>query len=368
MKRQLSLGLAVVLLLVALPVSASGGSSITKDYGSVTLYNWGKGNFTDLWDLTQCDLTLTYTINMSGIANPGWSLTEVGLHEVGAPNMDPNYQGGWMLSRYAYNLNDENKRDNDDYHVLMKHGWLEEYYDVVPPQTFIDPMTVWQYINHGFWFDRDGVDPWQQTYWGYIYGVTYSTGGVYDIVIAYHAIDEATGTMFATVNGEQQGFYLNGWKNAPPEKIPVGRSFVGDLAQMQVFYGRGAGGGTVTLSSITVTGCPYTIDVAIDVKPGSDPNSINLKSKGVVPVAVLTTEGFDARSVDPTSVLFADADPVRWALEDVDGDGDMDLVLHFKTQELELGVASIEATLTGSTYAGQDIQGMDSVRIVPGSK
>jgi len=113
---------------------------------------------------------------------------------------------------------------------------------------------------------------------------------------------------------------------------------------------------------------PPVVEVEIDVKPGSDPNSINLKSKGVVPVAVLTTEEFDARSVDPVNVVFAGASPVHWALEDVDGDGDVDLVLHFKTQNLGLDADSTEATLTGSTGDGQDIQGTDGVRIVPRSK
>lgn len=36
------------------------------------------------------------------------------------------------------------------------------------------------------------------------------------------------------------------------------------------------------------------ISVTVDIKPGSTPNSINLKSRGVVPVAVLTTGDFDA--------------------------------------------------------------------------
>jgi hypothetical protein len=105
--------------------------------------------------------------------------------------------------------------------------------------------------------------------------------------------------------------------------------------------------------------------VAIDIKPGSDPNSINLGSKGVVPVAVLTTTEFDASNVDPATVRFADAEPVHWAMEDVDGDGDMDLLFHFKTQELNLTEASTEAALTCTTEDGIDIQGTDTVKIVP---
>jgi hypothetical protein len=35
------------------------------------------------------------------------------------------------------------------------------------------------------------------------------------------------------------------------------------------------------------------IVVAIDIKPGSWPNSINLRSRGVIPVAILTTDSFE---------------------------------------------------------------------------
>jgi hypothetical protein len=43
---------------------------------------------------------------------------------------------------------------------------------------------------------------------------------------------------------------------------------------------------------ITVTEPPPEVD--IDIKPGSDPNSINLCSHGVVPIAILSGDGFDA--------------------------------------------------------------------------
>ncbi|MBL7208954.1 MAG: hypothetical protein ISS52_02525 [Dehalococcoidia bacterium] len=110
------------------------------------------------------------------------------------------------------------------------------------------------------------------------------------------------------------------------------------------------------------------IEVEIDIKPGSYPNSINLKSKGKVPVAVLTTDDFDASTIDPETILFADAEPVRWTMEDVDDDDDMDLLLHFKTQDLNLTEESTEATLTGTTYGEQPIQGTDTVNIVPKGK
>lgn len=108
------------------------------------------------------------------------------------------------------------------------------------------------------------------------------------------------------------------------------------------------------------------IVVQIDIKPGSFPNSINLAAGGVTPVAILTTTtpSFNAASVNVGTVQFAGAIPLRSALEDVDGDGDLDRVLHFDTQALNLTCASTQATLTGQTNTGTPIQGTDSVRIV----
>ncbi|MCK4314258.1 MAG: hypothetical protein KAX24_00670 [Anaerolineae bacterium] len=131
---------------------------------------------------------------------------------------------------------------------------------------------------------------------------------------------------------------------------------------LKMYYSARESGGP---KKIGLAVLPLVIEVDLDIKPGSDPNSINPNSKGVVPVAVLTMDTFDANSVDPDTVEFAGAQPLRWVIEDVDGDGDVDLLFHFKTQELNLTGDSTEATLTGSTYAGQAIQGTDTVNIVP---
>jgi len=115
-------------------------------------------------------------------------------------------------------------------------------------------------------------------------------------------------------------------------------------------------------------GLPPEIEVMIDIKPGSDPNSINLKSNGVVPVAVLTTDELDAGIIDATTIEFAGASPVRWTTEDVDSDGDLDLLLHFRTQTLGLTEDSTEGTLAGETTDGMSVEGTDSVNIVPKGK
>ena len=117
-----------------------------------------------------------------------------------------------------------------------------------------------------------------------------------------------------------------------------------------------------------LTPVPSTIEVDIDIKPGSEPNSINLKSNGVVPVAILSTIDFEATAVDPGTVLFADASPVKWVMEDINQDGNMDLLLHFRTQDLNLTQDSAAATLTGKTMDGTPITGTDTVNIVPKKK
>ncbi|MGH7427001.1 MAG: hypothetical protein ACREJ4_01340, partial [Candidatus Methylomirabilaceae bacterium] len=43
---------------------------------------------------------------------------------------------------------------------------------------------------------------------------------------------------------------------------------------------------------------PPFIEVDIDIKPGSDPNSINLGDQGRIPLAILTTATFNAADVD----------------------------------------------------------------------
>jgi hypothetical protein len=116
--------------------------------------------------------------------------------------------------------------------------------------------------------------------------------------------------------------------------------------------------------------------MAIDIKPGNEQNNINLKSNGVVPVAILTTEQFDAATVDPATAQFAGAAAQQWSLEDVDGDGDTDVIFHFRTQELNLDEQSQQATLTAQMKSqisimstarvsgGSVVSGTDTVRII----
>ncbi len=134
----------------------------------------------------------------------------------------------------------------------------------------------------------------------------------------------------------------------------------------------------VILNTVVVT-------VDIDIKPGSDPNSINTKSKGVVPVAILGSATFDVNSVDATaSILFGpcsnegaspkheltDAVVRSDHTQDVASpgqggpDGIDDLVIHFPQRDTNLTTADTVGCLEALTTGGAPIQGSDNVNVV----
>jgi hypothetical protein len=127
------------------------------------------------------------------------------------------------------------------------------------------------------------------------------------------------------------------------------------------------GGSGVTTHVKTVVALP----VAIDIKPGSDPNSINLGSKGVIPVGVFSGTYadlvFDASTIIDSSLEFEGAGIAHEAShpEDLDGAGALDSVSHYRTQETALAESSEEGCLTGQTTGGLYFEGCDNVRIVP---
>jgi len=106
--------------------------------------------------------------------------------------------------------------------------------------------------------------------------------------------------------------------------------------------------------------------VTIDIQPGSDMNSIRPGGKGKISVAILSTDNFDATTVDPTTVLFGstgtETAPVHSAMEDVDRDGDLDIILKFNTQATGIQCGNTSASLNGKTFSGQPIRGSDSLR------
>jgi len=146
----------------------------------------------------------------------------------------------------------------------------------------------------------------------------------------------------------------------------VGASFAGYYVP-PVTYHPSSGTGQLTVEG------PSVIEVGVDIKPGSDPNTINLGSNGKVPVAILGSADFDATTVDPYSVTLAGASVLlkgkaqtpMASVEDVNEDGYDDLVVHVDTEALELSEDDTIAILEGETDDDTPIIGEDTIRVVP---
>jgi hypothetical protein len=247
------------------------------------------------------------------------------------------------------------------------HG-INDYQDIVG--TYIDATG-----RHGFLYTEGGfvtID-----FPGTTYTITYDINNANEIVghiegppgVHSFLYYDGSFTMIDVPDGwGTQAFGINNYSD-----------IVGDFRNPE-----GVHGFLATALRVTV--------VELDIKPGSCPNPLNTKSKGVLPVAILGTEDFDVTQIDVSTVLLAGVAPIRDNLEDVaapfnglligdcfdcteeGADGLTDLTLKFDTQEVvaALGDANdggcIQLTITGELTDGTPIEGTDSVVIVPKPK
>jgi hypothetical protein len=117
------------------------------------------------------------------------------------------------------------------------------------------------------------------------------------------------------------------------------------------------------------TGVVPVQQVEIDIKPGEGPNCLNPTSRGRTPVAILGSQVFDASQIDRATVSMGGVRPLREALEDVNGDGWIDLVVHFSTQDLNgagLLTDGAELTLVGMLLDGSLFEGSDVIHLAGG--
>lgn len=116
-----------------------------------------------------------------------------------------------------------------------------------------------------------------------------------------------------------------------------------------------------------------TIPVSIDVKPGTYTNSVNLRSNGVIPVAIISSPLFDAQEVNPATVALAGSrvgtrgksGKYSCSTQEVNGDALPDLLCHVATSGLISEPGDTTVVLRAQTYGGQLVRGEDLIRIVP---
>jgi len=125
-------------------------------------------------------------------------------------------------------------------------------------------------------------------------------------------------------------------------------------------------------------------EVAVAIRPGSCPNPLNVKSSGVLPVAILGSEDLDVNTIDVASIELAGVGVVRHSFEDVatsasdindcncteDGpDGFTDLTLKFLTQDIVEAIGDVNhgdvlpLELTGVLFGERPIEGADCIVI-----
>ncbi len=205
--------LSGLMIPLAIPISAA---PVTVTYPNAHLYSmllddsWSLEE-NPVWDLTQGDLRLSYTIDLSKLNNRTVDSTilydtayvgledDTGEHHYGLmASSNPSVAAGGPNHQHCLQTEMDPsipvESDESNYNVLANHQ-----------NTILDP-PIGSDNSSGIWFD--------------------SEENPYNIVIIFHAINTTQGAMFATVNGVPQGF--------APDYAEAGLSFTGDMTNMKL--------------------------------------------------------------------------------------------------------------------------------------
>jgi len=241
---------------------------------------------------------------------------------------------------------------------------------VIPAGTLVDSHMIFLNAPPGpNIYHRDGGVTW--TFSGPIIGVMSDSNGNYEVASTPEL--GAPGTNYPAV-----GF--------PARGLDSGDSYT--ISGNQLILGMGVdpdAGDWIRVVTLALT--PIT-ELEVDIKPGSCPNPLNVKSQGVLPVAILGTEVLDVIDIDVASISLEGVAPIRFDYEDVatpfegelcdcheDGpDGYLDITLKFDTQEIMTALGDVEdgeylpltllVTLVDSTV----LEGSDCIRIIKKGK
>ncbi|HVM19688.1 MAG TPA: hypothetical protein VM307_06985, partial [Egibacteraceae bacterium] len=112
----------------------------------------------------------------------------------------------------------------------------------------------------------------------------------------------------------------------------------------------------------------WTIDVVIDVV-----NTINPDSGGLTQVKIFGSDTFDPATIDMGTVCFGSAtDPAARSCNVVSvnksGPGALTIMVHFTTNQTGILAGDTHAVLTGKTYDGMNVFGIDEIKTAPAAK
>jgi len=200
--------------------------------------------------------------------------------------------------------------------------------------------------------------------WGVITKLYYGCPGPTNCFVDYNDVyGNGAGTFLGTYTEGLNNIFLDPLFINPDYTLESGSPCIGtagDSEDMGVLFDE--------------CGCmPPVIEVEIDIKPGCDQNTINLSSAGLISVAILSSDTFNATTVDPGTVTLAGAGVKMVGKSnkylsherDVNNDGFLDLVCQVLTENWTIEPSDTSAVLVALTYDGQSIRGEDTISIVP---
>lgn len=166
----------------------------------------------------------------------------------------------------------------------------------------------------------------------------------------------------------ETGHYVVGVSNFPHFFMDGGDTYYSTMT-------RNGGDYILNITGLTPEG-PSITYINIEVKPGSngDGAPINPKSKGKIPVALLSSQEFKPMQVDTTTLRFGKTgkenslSKCNKSGEDLNNDGFLDLVCHFENQKTQFDYNSVEGVVTGQARIdGKTInfEGSAPLKVVP---
>lgn len=255
----------------------------TLYYGDFTLdgsWNWLPG----IWDLTQGEVVIEYTADLTGAPNVAYTGDYGQAAYVGFFNK-ANFSGALMSGFLADGDNPDTEfpsypdkdgiQDLDDKFNAQRFPnpgtYSELMYDVLCSTNAVQSSAIGSYDNYGIWFDRDGVDQWQDDAWGAVDNGTYNTEGTYPVKLRYRIASNqpGTGTMCPThapgeprTNDPAGGFGVptgfDRQSDGSYADYPAGISWTPsdptELSQMQGLVFGNVGNGTIVVENVRITG------------------------------------------------------------------------------------------------------------------